>query len=215
VGAKADPTWSRIADHLVIPFSKSQQRHLDFDPNVPHDKVTWMGSSLAWLMYPNLDLPMSRTLRRNDLAWQLEQLKSHGDDPNEMMMTMLAVAEAELGHAKRTGEWIEHNLTGFLKPPFNVRTETRDNNAGYILATSAGFLQSMIYGMSGLRLEHGGLSAAYPPVLPPAWTSLTLRNMAWRGKRYDIVIDRDSHGRVRLHGLPPDLSHAAGAHRRP
>jgi len=61
----------------------------------------------------------------------------------------------------------------------------------------------------------GGLSAAYPPVLPPAWTSLTLRNMAWRGKRYDIVIDRDSHGRVRLHGLPPGLSHATGAHRRP
>ena len=215
VGATPDPAWTRVADRLVIPFSKSQQRHLDFDPNVPHDKVTWMGSSLAWLMVPNLDLKMSPHVRRNDLAWQLEQLKVHGDDPNEMMMSMLSVAEAELGHAKRTGYWIGHNLTGFLKPPFNVSTETRDNNAGYILATSAGFLQSMIYGLSGLRLEHGGLAAAYPPVLPPAWTSVTLRNVAWRGKRHDIVIERDKHGHVRLRGLPPGTLQTADDRTRP
>lgn len=205
VGANPDPAWTRIARGLVIPFSRKQQRHRDFDPNVPHDKVTWMGSSLAWLMYPNLDLEMTQHVRRNDLAWQLEQLKTHGDDPNEMMMSMLSVAEAELGHAGRTGYWIDHNLTGFLKPPFNVRTETRDNNAGYILATSAGFLQSMIYGLSGLRIEHGGLAAAYPPVLPPAWHKVTLRGLDWHGKRYDVVIRRGPKGRVYLDGLPPGV----------
>ena len=205
VGATPAPAWTRVADGLVIPFSRKQQRHRDFDPNVPHDKITWMGSSLAWLMYPDLDLKMTRHVRRNDLAWQLEQLKTHGDDPNEMMMSMLSVAEAELGHAGRTGYWIDHNLTGFLKPPFNVRTETRDNNAGYILATSAGFLQSMIYGLSGLRIEHGGLVAAYPPVLPPAWHKVTLRGLDWRGRRYDVVIRRGPKGRVQLDGLPPGV----------
>jgi trehalose/maltose hydrolase-like predicted phosphorylase len=206
VGTTPDPRWARIADAMYIPFDKSRQRHRDFDASVPHDKTTWMGSSLAWLMYPDLDLPMSRQVRRNDLAYQLEQLKTHGDDPNEMMMVMLAVAEAELGNAKRTGYWIDHNLQGFLKPPFNVRTETRANNAGYLLATSAGFVQSMIYGLGGLRLEHGGLVAAYPPVLPPSWKSLTLRNIDYRGKRYTLVIDRDTNGHVKLHGLPHDAT---------
>ncbi|RAP59490.1 glycoside hydrolase family 65 protein [Oleiagrimonas sp. MCCC 1A03011] len=215
VGAKADPRWATIADALYVPFDAKAKRHYDFDPSAPHDKITWMGSSLAWLMYPNLDLPMTPTVRRNDLAWQLEQLKTHGDDPNEMMMVMLAVAEAELGDAQRTGYWIDHNLHGFLKPPFNVRTETRANNAGYILATSAGFVQSLVYGLSGLRLEHGGLTAAYPPVLPPSWKAMTLRNVDYRGRRYDIVVDRDASGHVRLRGLPPGIVHAAAKAQHP
>jgi trehalose/maltose hydrolase-like predicted phosphorylase len=198
VGEPADPQWSRIADRMYIPFLDKEQRHLDFDASVPHDKITWMGSSLVWLMYPNLDLPMSDTVRRNDFDFQLHELKVHGDDPNEMMMVMLAVGASELGDAKTAGAWIERNLAGFLKPPFNVRTETVANNAGYILATSSGFLQSMIYGLTGLRIDDKGLDAAYAPVLPPDWKALTLRRISFRGKQYDITIKRNADGKAEL-----------------
>jgi trehalose/maltose hydrolase-like predicted phosphorylase len=198
VGEPADPQWSTIAAKMYIPFLDKEQRHLDFDESVPHDKITWMGSSLAWLMYPNLDLPMSETVRRNDFDFQLQELKVHGDDPNEMMMVMLAVGASELGDAKSAGDWIERNLVGFLKPPFNVRTETVANNAGYILATSAGFLQSMIYGLTGLRIDDKGLDAAYAPTLPPNWKSLTLKRVNFQGKQYDIRVERDGQGKATL-----------------
>ena len=198
VGEPADPQWSTIAGKMYIPFLDKEQRHLDFDESVPHDKITWMGSSLAWLMYPNLDLPMSETVRRNDFDFQLQELKVHGDDPNEMMMVMLAVGASELGDAKSAGDWIERNLVGFLKPPFNVRTETVANNAGYILATSAGFLQSMIYGLTGLRIDDKGLDAAYAPTLPPNWKSLTLKRVGFQGKQYDITVERDTQGKATL-----------------
>jgi trehalose/maltose hydrolase-like predicted phosphorylase len=87
---------------------------------------------------------------------------------------------------------------GFLKPPFNVRSETAENNTGYILATSAGFVQSFIYGLTGLRIQDKGLSEAYRPVLPDAWKSLTLKNVEFRGGHYDIVVSRDGAGKVRL-----------------
>ena len=202
VGAKPDPRWAEIAAKMYIPFDAAAQRHLDFDKSVPHDKITWMGSSLAWLMYPNLDLPMSPQVRRNDFDFQLHELKVHGDDPNEMMMVMLAVAAAELGDAKAAGYWIERNLVGFLKPPFNVRTETVANNAGYLLATSAGFVQSFVYGLSGLRIDDKGLDPAYPPVLPPTWKSVTLKHLSFRGKRYDITLARDASGKVVLTRTP-------------
>jgi trehalose/maltose hydrolase-like predicted phosphorylase len=198
VGEPADPQWAQIAGKMYIPFLEQEQRHLDFDQSVPHDKITWMGSSLAWLMYPNLDLPMSDTVRRNDFDFQLHELKVHGDDPNEMMMVMLAVGASELGDAKTAGDWIERNLVGFLKPPFNVRTETVANNAGYILATSSGFLQSMIYGLTGLRINDKGLDAAYAPVLPPSWTSLKLQRVSFRGKQYDITVTRNAEGKATL-----------------
>ncbi|GAB2575262.1 glycoside hydrolase family 65 protein [Dyella jejuensis] len=198
VGEPADPQWAAIAAKMYIPFLAQDQRHLDFDASVPHDKITWMGSSLVWLMYPNLDLPMSDTVRRNDFDFQLHELKVHGDDPNEMMMVMLAVGASELGDAKSAGDWIQRNLTGFLKPPFNVRTETVANNAGYILATSAGFLQSMLYGLTGLRIDDKGLDAAYAPVLPPTWKSLTLKRVSFRGHQYDVTVERDASGKTTL-----------------
>jgi protein-glucosylgalactosylhydroxylysine glucosidase len=197
-GEKADPKWSEIARRMYIPFSRQAQRHLDFDEVVPHDKVTWMGSSLSWLAYPNLDLPMTEQVRRNDFEFQLNELKVHGDDPNEMMMVMLAVHAAELGEGNVAGQWIDRNLVGFLKPPFNVRSETADNNAGYILATSAGFVQSFVYGLTGLRIEEQGLIEKYRPVLPDSWKSLTLKNIEFRGRHYDIVVSRDDAGKVRL-----------------
>ncbi len=198
VGEKPDPKWKEIADKMFIPFDDKEQRHLDFDASVPHDKITWMGSSLVWLMYPNLDLAMTAAVRRNDFEFQLNELKVHGDDPNEMMMVMLAVGAAEIGDAATAGAWIERNLAGFLKAPFNVRTETAANNAGYILATSAGFVQSFVYGLTGLRIDEKGLDAAYAPVLPPKWNSVTLKNIAFRGKHYDIRIDRDAAGKTKL-----------------
>lgn len=202
VGATPDPAWSRIADKMDIPFDVAAQRHYDFDPSVPHDKITWFGSTLAWLMYPNLDLPMSMAVRRNDFAHQLKALKTHGDDPNEMLMVMLTVGEAELGNAQAAGEWLQRNVSGFLKPPFNVRTETVSNNNGYILATSAGYVQSMLYGLTGLRIDDKGLDPAYPPVLPPHWQSLELRNVSFRGKRFDITVKRDADGKTELVRTP-------------
>jgi protein-glucosylgalactosylhydroxylysine glucosidase len=198
VGAAPDPKWAQISSHMYIPFSQKERRHLDFDESIPHDKVTWMGSSLSWLAYPNLDLPMSEAVRRNDYEFQLNELKVHGDDPNEMMMVMLAVHAAELGEADAAGQWIDRNLVGFLKPPFNVRSETAANNAGYILSTSAGFVQSFVYGLTGLRINDQGLSQVYAPVLPAGWKSLTLKNVAFRGQQYDVVVSRDAGGKVRL-----------------
>src|SRR5882724_5075605 len=202
VGAKPDPKWAEISRRMYIPFSQAAQRHLDFDEVVPHDKITWMGSSLSWLAYPNLDLPMSPQVRRNDFEFQVHELEVHGDDPNEMMMVMLAVHAAELGEGNVAVSWIDRNLVGFLKPPFNVRSETAENNAGYILATSAGFVQSFVYGLTGLRIQDKGLSEAYPPVLPDTWKSLTLRNVEFRGRHYDIIVSRDGAGKVRLRRTP-------------
>jgi hypothetical protein len=183
---------------MYIPFDEKAQRHYDFDPSVPHDKVTWWGSSLIFLMYPNLDMPMPPQVRRNDFDFQLQALKTHGDNPNQMMMVMITVGAAEVGDAKAVGYWIHRNLEGFLQPPFNVRTETATNNAGYLLATSAGFVQNFLYGLSGLRINGEGLDQAYASVLPPGWKSVTLKDVTFRGKHYDIGIERGADGKVEL-----------------
>ncbi|GEM_PF-165797 len=201
VGAKPDPRWAKVAAGLHIPFSDSGQHHLDFDSSVPH---TFGGHDLAFLAFPSLDLPMSETVRSNDYRLSAGSLEEGKDSPTTMGLAPLTIAAAALGDPGEVARWLDDNVTPeMLKAPFNVRTETPDNNTGWFLTGSAGYLQSLIYGITGLRIERAGLVQAYPPVLPAGWKSLVLTNVTFRGKHYEITVDRDASGRPRLRRTPP------------
>lgn len=214
VGVPADPRWAKIADGMYVPFDAAAGHHLDFDPSVPHDQDTWGGSALPMLSYPSLDLPMSPELRRRDYDYALEPITHSHRDPNSMGLAPLSIAAATLGNDAEASAWFERNLTAdVIKPPFNVRTETAGNNTGYFLTAAGGLLQNIIYGFSGLRIQSQGLVAAYPPMLPPGWTSLTLRHVRFRGQSYDLVVKRDGNGHAVLTRLPatPDPSEPGDA----
>jgi protein-glucosylgalactosylhydroxylysine glucosidase len=197
VGERADPHWAEVAAKLYIPFSQAEQHHLDFDPSVPREPLE--GSTVGLLMYPSLDMPMTAQIRRNDFDHAMISVREGHHEPHGMSMAPASIAAAVVGDAPLAVEWFEGNFTSnLIRPPFNVRTETATNNTGYFITASGGFLQNLLYGFSGLRIEQKGLVGAYAPLLPPQWKSMTLKNIAFRGRRYDITIDRDAGGRVKL-----------------
>jgi trehalose/maltose hydrolase-like predicted phosphorylase len=197
VGERADPHWAEVAAKLYIPFSAAEQRHFDFDPKVPREPLE--GSTLGMLMYPSLDMPMSTQIRRNDFDYTMISVKEGHRQPHGMSLAPASIAAAVVGDAPLAVAWLQNNFTsGLIKPPFNVRTETANNNTGYFLTASGGFVQTLLYGLSGLRIQEKGLIEAYAPVLPPEWKSMTLKNITLRGQRYDMTVDRDASGRVTL-----------------
>ena len=197
VGERADPHWAEVAAKLYIPFSETEQRHLDFDASLPREPLE--GSTLDLLMYPSLDLPMTAKIRRNDFDYTMISVKEGHHQPHGMSLAPASIAAAAVGDTDSAVAWLQSNFTsGLIKPPFNVRTETPGNNTGYFVTSSGGFVQNLLYGFSGLRIEEKGLIEAYAPVLPPEWKSMTLKNITFRGQHYDVTIDRDASGRVRL-----------------
>ena len=164
LGLEPDPQWAEIATNIYIPVSEQAQRHLDFDPSVAHNKQTWMGSALPFLAYPQLDAPMPAEVRRHDFDFALQSLQELSPDSNAMLLSMLSIEAAELGDQQLAQKWLLRQQGGFLKPPFNVRSETVLNNTTHILATSAGFLQNFLFGFSGLRITEAGLEPRYPPL---------------------------------------------------
>ena len=199
VGEKADPRWADVAAKLHIPFDAAAQHHLHFDESVPHDLDTWGGSSLPMLSLPALDLAMSPQVRRNNYDQAIGPVLASSHDPNSMGLAPLSIAAATVGDDAHAVAWLQKNFTGgVVKPPFDVRTETATNNTGYFITAAAGFLQNLIYGLAGLRIEESGLNTAYPPILPAQWKSLKLQNVAFRGRRYDIRVSRDAAGKATL-----------------
>jgi trehalose/maltose hydrolase-like predicted phosphorylase len=203
VGKRPDPLWERIAGALYIPFAEGGAHHLAFDPSVVHHGEDFGGGPLALLFLPSLDLEMSPQLRRSDYEYGIRPNAAERVGAAPMGIAPRSIAAATLGSDTDATTWFATNFTGgTLKPPYNVRTETASNNVGYFLTGSGGYLQSLLYGFSGLRIRDAGLVEAYAPLLPAGWKSLTLHNLLFRGQRMDIRIERNAAGVVRLTRVP-------------
>jgi hypothetical protein len=199
IGERPDPLWARVANGLYIPLDPGGHHHLAFDPSVSGHSEDFGGGPLALLFLPSLDLAMSPQLRRNDYDYAVRPNPVARVAAAPMGITPHTIAAGTIGSTPEASAWFATFISGgSLKPPFNVRTETATNNTGYFLTGSGGYLQSLLYGFSGLRIREAGLVEAFPPVLPASWSSLTLRNLWFRGQRMDIRIARDAAGTVRL-----------------
>jgi len=199
LGERSDPLWERMAQKMYVPLAPGGTHHLPFDPSVGSGSQDFGGGPVPLLFLPSLDLAMSAGLRRGDYDYAVRPTPLARAGSTSMGIAPSIVAAATVGGSGEVAALLDANLNGgTLKPPFNVRTETARNNTGYFLTGSAGYLQALIYGCSGLRIRAQGLVEAYPPVLPESWRSLTLRDVSFRGQRFDIRLARDSSGAVRL-----------------
>jgi protein-glucosylgalactosylhydroxylysine glucosidase len=203
LGEPADPDWSRIARAMYIPMAADGKHHLPFDPSVTAPQgQSFGGGPLSLIFLPALDLVMPPALRDADYDFAIRPTLKASRGRVSIGIVQQVTAADEVGRPAAAAAWFKLYLTGgTLKPPFNVRTETAGNNAGPFITGSGGYLQSLIFGLTGLRIREAGLIDAFPPILPPGWHSLTLRNLIFRGRRLTIHVTRDPRGAVRLSGL--------------
>ncbi len=203
LGEPADPLWQKAAREMYVPLDPGGTHHLPFDPSVMSASQDFGGGPVPLLFLPSLDLVMSPALRRGDFDYAVRPTSLARAGSSSMGIAPSMVAAATVGAGDEGAALLAGNLNGgTLKPPYNVRTESARNNTGYFLTGSAGYLQALIYGFSGLRIREQGLVEAYAPFLPASWSSLTLRNVSFRGQRLDIRLARDAAGVVRLSRQP-------------
>lgn len=180
-----NPLWRVIARQLIIPYDSVNQFHPTYE-----GAPARIGSVGLLLSYP-LGLSMSNHVKRNDLDISLQLRAREG--PGAMMTeTLFPLAAAELGDKALLDSLLRGSYQPFLKPPFNVLSETSRNSSINFLTGAGGFLQQVIFGYTGLRLGENGLVQAYRPVLPKGASSLVLKHFSLRGQKYDIEVLRDT-----------------------
>ena len=200
LGAAPNDHWAAVADGLYLPTVGEHGTYHDFDPSTPHDKVTsWMGTSVPMLSIPSLNFTADAQTLQGLFAHSVAGIGSVRKHANQMILIMLAIQAADVGQSGYFSEFIGGRKGGpdpFLKPPFNVRSETSENNTNYLLATSGGFIQAFLFGLTGLRIEERGLVGEYRATLPEGLTHLRLVNIAFRGQSLDVDISRLASGRI-------------------
>jgi trehalose/maltose hydrolase-like predicted phosphorylase len=195
-----DTRWRDVADGLYLPTAGQHGVYFDFDPTTAHDKTnSWMATSVPMLSIPALDFDADATTLQGLFRHSLDAVGPIRARANQMVLVMLAIQAANVGDANYFNDFVGGRggaADPFLKPPFNVRSETPQNDSIYLLATSGGFIQAFLFGLTGLRIEEQGLAERYRPTLPRQITSLKLMNVAFRGRTVDVTISRLPSGQV-------------------
>jgi trehalose/maltose hydrolase-like predicted phosphorylase len=105
-------------------------------------------------------------------------------------LVLYPVVAAELGEESLLNQLLPTTYQPYLRGPFHVLAEQPSNDAINFVTGAGAFLQQVIYGYTGLRLEEGGLRACFKPMLPAGIRRLVLRNFVVDGRKQDVVVDR-------------------------
>lgn len=183
-----NPKWSKVAEKMYIPFNAEKKFNPTFENAGAGEGATELWSSVTPLLTYPLQMKMSNEVKENNLLHAVKNLKKDGAGA-DMGVNFLPIIAAEVGNDSLFNFVINKTVNGFLRPPYNVITETQ-TNANYNFITGAGaFLQQVIFGYTGLRITDEGLIAKYKPMLPAGIKKLTLKNFKYGNQIYDFIVE--------------------------
>jgi len=185
LGKQPDPAWMRTARALELKRDPESNLILSHSKFKPSSKSKQADALL--LIHPGgLDAP------RSELA-DLYDFYQPRVIPNGPAMTeaIHAIVAARLGRGDESLERFRESYRPFLRGPFQLFSEKRRRENIYFLTGAAGVVESVLYGFAGIQLRSDPEDPSRPvasPALPPGWSRLTIRGLAWRGRRWNLEL---------------------------
>ncbi|MFD7922064.1 discoidin domain-containing protein [Streptomyces sp. NPDC059740] len=207
--------WTTVADRLRIPYDAKSHVYQQYDG---YQGSTIKQADTVLLMYP-LNWPMTEQAEKATLDYYAAHTDPDGPAMTDSVHAVDAAALGEPGCATYT--YLRRAIEPFVRGPFHEFSEARGDKAGAddplagspaqdFLTGKGGFLQIFTGGLTGLRMQPDGVHL--DPMLPPQLADgVTLHDLRWHGRTYDIALGAH-HTTVRLtSGAPMRISTPHGA----
>jgi trehalose/maltose hydrolase-like predicted phosphorylase len=189
LGNRAPAQWERTAQGLArtMPLDARKHIYLEYDG---YNGSTIKQADVVMLTYP-LQFPMPPAVAANDVNYYAPRTSPSGPAMTDAIHSIDVSALNVPGCSAYT--YLLRAYTPFVRAPFLQFSETRDDTIAGVpvaafdfLTGAGGFLQTLLYGYSGLRF---GLDSVYlDPTLSPQLKGLTLRNLQWQGRTFTIQL---------------------------
>jgi len=190
-GAAVPDSWINIAQNLAFTYQREKRYHEEFagydyeiatntsDPRgVKQADVVMLGFPYHWSMPDDV--------RRNDLTWY--ETVTHPQGP-AMTWGIHSIGWLDLGNFIKADELFNHAYVQYAREPFKVWTEVQSGDGAVNFITGmGGFLQSVLFGYGGLRLDIDELRFNKGR-LPPNTTEIIFRNLHYLGTTFDFKIN--------------------------
>jgi len=185
LGRRADPRWETVAaglGYLRDPETKLILPYAGFKA-----KTKAKQADVLLLVHPGEEgLPDEELGRMYDQY--APRVIANGP---AMTDAIHAIVAARLGRGEEALTRFQAAYRPFVRPPFMLFSEKRTRDNLVFLTGAAGVVEAVVYGFAGLRPEADPAAPRRPglePHLPPGWTALRLRGLAWQGKRWDVEV---------------------------
>lgn len=205
-----DPKWMDISKKIYIPRSPS---NITLEYSGMNSSVEIKQADVALMIYP-LGYITDESILNNaikDLYYYSERQSASG--PAMTYPVFVAAAAGMLNHGSSSQSYLYKSVLPYLRPPFAQFSEQSDDNfltngltqpAFPFLTANGGFLQSILFGLTGLRYSYEvdpstkkifRLLKFSPVELPLLPGGIAIRNFKYMNQVLDIIID-DYNGTI-------------------
>lgn len=162
-------TWATIAKHITLLYD----RKLDYNPQYDgyNLNITIKQADVTLLGYPLQYVNIKQSTRRNNLYFYANLTRSNGP---AMTWSMHAIGHLDIDSLSET--MFNRTYVPYLRAPYFVWNEYMNGvpeGAGNFITGAGGFLQLIMYGYAGIRINVDSLSI-YNSQLPPNSSELKL-----------------------------------------
>ncbi|CAR28837.1 ZYRO0F13090p [Zygosaccharomyces rouxii] len=205
-----DPRWMEISEKIHIPQSDS---NITLEYSGMNSSVEIKQADVTLMVYPLAFITDESILNNaiKDVYYYSEHQSSTG--PAMTYPVFVAAAAGILNHGSSSQSYLYKSLLPYLRAPFAQFSEQSDDNfltngktqpAFPFLTANGGFLQSILFGLTGLRysyeVEPGSkkiqrILKFNPIELPLLPGGIAIRNFKYLGQVLDIIID-DRNGTI-------------------
>jgi trehalose/maltose hydrolase-like predicted phosphorylase len=214
LGETAPAQWTTIADNLRMPFDEQRQVFMQYDG---YDGSLIKQADTVLLLYP-VEWPMSQQVAASTLDFYAERTDPDGPAMTDSVHAVDAAAIGEPGCATNT--YLNRSIKPFVRDPFAQFAEARGDKPGAqdplagspafnFLTGEGGFVQVFTNGLTGFRWRADRMHL--DPLLPPQLgRGVTLRDLNWRGRTFDITVGPDVTTVTQTAGPPSDVESPQG-----
>ncbi|KAK6180853.1 hypothetical protein SNE40_008830 [Patella caerulea] len=179
MGKETPKVWQDIQDRLYIPYDKDTVYHPEFDGYKIGTSIKQ--ADVILIGFPFMYKYESDEARRNDLNIY-EKVVGNGP---AMTWGMYAVNWLELGGNKNHADELFLRGTKNVQKPFYTWTENADGSGAVNFHTGmGGYLQSVIYGYGGFRINENSLN--FNPQMLPGTSRWNITGLDYRGNSLDF-----------------------------
>lgn len=172
-----NPLWDEVSKHIKIHKFQNgtTMEHSKYNGDIIKQ------ADVNLLSFP-LDVVNDKATILKDLKYYEPKLAKEGP---AMGKSVFAVIYARLGDAENAFRLFKESYIPNKRPPFGALSETATGHEPYFATGAGGMLQTVLFGFGGLHLTENGIEQKNP-ILPKAWTSLTLKGIGVDKKEYVI-----------------------------
>jgi trehalose/maltose hydrolase-like predicted phosphorylase len=204
LGQTAPASWSQIASKLTVPTTVTGGMRI-------HPEFAGYGSQLVkqadvtLLQYP-WRYPMPASVAQNDINYYVPRTDPGGPSMSDAVNEIDSLTLGTPGCSAFV--YTQRSYEPFIRDVFDQFSETRTGGAFTFMTGIGGFLQEFLYGYSGLRWDANDVQLA--PALDQQIRAVSLHDLRWRGRTFQVVIGAHSTTVTLQSGPPLPLSTPQG-----